>query len=385
MEAKLMRRFSVGDGRVQTLAYTSDSRSLVVDLRGEPQSHPWIRISFRPATELAWWDILSAIATRRFHLRDSLYGPGGALSSLESAEDRGDWNPNGPAFDVSFCVAPLRVATVWDWTDKEDGVCVFDADQNQTIDLRTPYKTHTRRIRLSSDGSKLLAATVNDMDGSALFEVWNLSPEPVDEGPEHPEAERSWRDQMMCERHTAIQRGCANRLGSLADLVFDGRFVAAIDESRPILLVWDSSTSTLGEDSPRVPAHDRDWDVSPHKGREIDIGFAPRCLAFSPAASLLAVGGDRLILVDPLTSRRRQRRRAGPAVSAMAFSFDGRVLVCGTVSGSVELWANGSGRRFRTFEWDCGPISAVAVAPDGFTCAAGTETGQIIVWDRDWN
>jgi hypothetical protein len=47
-----MRSFSVGNGRLQTLTYTSDSRSLVVDLRGEPQSHPWIGFKFRPTTEL---------------------------------------------------------------------------------------------------------------------------------------------------------------------------------------------------------------------------------------------------------------------------------------------------------------------------------------------
>lgn len=378
-----MRTFSVGDGRVQTLAYTLDSRSLIVDLRGEAQSHPWIKINVRPATELAWWDILSATARRRFRLRDSLYGPGGALSSLESEEARRDWDPNGSAFDVSFCLAPLRVATAWDWTDKGDGVCVFDADQNQTIDLRTPHKTHIRLIRLSPDGSKLLAATVDDMDGSALFEVWDLSRNPFKVAPEHAEAELSGWNQMMCERHAAIQRGCANPFGGLADLAFDGRFVAAVDASKPVLLVWDSSTSMLGEEPPMVPAHELNWNVSPHKGRKVNVGFAPRCLAFSPAASLLAVGGDRLILFDPLTSRRRQKRRAGSAVSAMAFSSDGQELVCGTVSGSVELWNNRSGRRVRTLEWDCGPISAVAFAPDGFTCAAGTETGQIIVWDRD--
>ena len=90
-----------------------------------------------------------------------------------------------------------------------------------------------------------------------------------------------------------------------------------------------------------------------------------------------------MVLFDVRTSSRSQKGRAGPAVSAVAFSPDGRGVVAGTESGWVELWDNASGRLLRTLDWGCGPISAVTAAPDGCTYAAGTERGQIIVWDRD--
>jgi WD40 repeat protein len=365
------------------LAYTPDSRSLVVDLRGEPQGHPWIGSPFRPATEMAWWDILSGTATRRFRLRDSLYGPGGHQTSLGEEQYRQDPNPNEPAFDVSFCLDPLRVATVWDWTNKEDGVCVFDIDRSQTVALRTPYKTHTQNIRLSPDGSKLLAATVNDMDGSALFEVWDLAPQPVAEPPASGGAGLSWWHREMRERNTAIRRGCANPFGTLADLAFDGRFAAAVNWGAPILLVWDSLGSPPGETPPSGPAEELDWDVSPQQGQQVDVGFAPRCLAFAPGGSLLAAGGAGLVVFDPLTSSCRQGGRPRAAVSAVAFSPGGRELVSGTESGLIEVWDSASGRLLHTFDWGGGPISAMAVSPDGCTCAAGTETGQVIVWDRD--
>src|SRR5262249_14126531 len=128
-----------------------------------------------------------------------------------------------------------------------------------------------------------------------------------------------------------------------------------------------------------------DWDVSPHEGLQVDVGFAPRCLSFARTGSHLAAGGAGLVLFDPLTSSYRTIGRAGTAISAVAFSPDARVLVAGTESGSVELWENGSGRLLRAFDWGCGPISALAVAPDGCTCAAGTETGKIVVWDLDGN
>jgi WD40 repeat protein len=116
---------------------------------------------------------------------------------------------------------------------------------------------------------------------------------------------------------------------------------------------------------------------------EVEIGFAPQCLSFTPTGSLLAAGGTGLVLFDARTTSCSQKGRAGPAVSAVAFSPDGRELVAGTESGLVELWDNASGRLLRALDWGCGPISAVTVAPDGSTCAAGTETGQIVVWDWD--
>jgi WD40 repeat protein len=373
-----MRTFSVGSGRIQSLAYTPDSRSLLVDLRHEPQSHPCMGFTVHPATEIIWYDILSETATRRFRLRDSLYGPGGFVSTVVEEEQRPDPNPNKPALDVSLCLAPLWVATVWEWTNKEDGVCVFDVERSQTVDLRTPYKTHTQHIRLSPNGSKLLAATVNDMDGSALFEVWDLARQSTGE----LQSGESWWDQMMRERHTAMRRGCANPFPSLAALAFDGRFLAAISGGTSVLLVWDSLTVPADESAVHVDVRELDWSVGPQEGLEVNIGFAPQCLGFAPAGSLVAAAGAGLALFDPLTSSCRSWDRPGATILAVAFSPDGRELVCGTESGAVEHWSCASGRLLRALEWGCGPISAVAVAPDGDTCAAGTESGHIVVWDR---
>src|ERR1051326_3084510 len=122
-----MHMFSTGNGRVQSLAYTPDSRFIVVDVRAGPQGHPCMGFSVRPAVELTWWEIVSATATRRFRLRDSLFGPGGFQTTLDE-DQRQDPNPNEPALDVSVCLSPVWVATVWEWTDKEDGICVFDVD-----------------------------------------------------------------------------------------------------------------------------------------------------------------------------------------------------------------------------------------------------------------
>jgi hypothetical protein len=241
-----MRTFSAGSGRVQGLAFTPDSCGLVLDLRGELRAHPWLGIPIRPAWEIAWWEASSGTALHRFRLRDSLYGPGGFQSSLDD-EQRQDSAPEEPAFDVSFRVVPLRVAVVWEWTNKEDGVCVFDVDRREVVDFRAPYKTHTEKLRLSPDGSKLAAATVNDMDGSALFEIWGLTAAMGARPAEAGNGPGQWWHRAMRERKLAIQRGCASALGPLTDLAFDGRFGAATGSARSVLLVWDSATAPGAE------------------------------------------------------------------------------------------------------------------------------------------
>ena len=47
------------------------------------------------------------------------------------------------------------------------------------------------------------------------------------------------------------------------------------------------------------------------------------------------------------------------------------------------MWDADSGHVLREFNWKCGAITAVAVAPGATTFAAGTEAGQVIVWDRE--
>ena len=37
----------------------------------------------------------------------------------------------------------------------------------------------------------------------------------------------------------------------------------------------------------------------------------------------------------------------------------------------------------RQHEWKIGPLRSVCFAPDGLRCAAGSETGQVVVWDLD--
>lgn len=69
-------------------------------------------------------------------------------------------------------------------------------------------------------------------------------------------------------------------------------------------------------------------------------------------------------------------------VNAVAFSPDGSRLLSASHDGSIRVWDAHTGQQLQAFDWKVGPVTALAVAPDGLTCAAGGK-GTIVIWDVD--
>lgn len=90
---------------------------------------------------------------------------------------------------------------------------------------------------------------------------------------------------------------------------------------------------------------------------------------------------------------------AGPSerIDALAFTPDGRTLLTGTAVGIIRAWPVAENLAAETehtgpawfdlpsaeFDWGFGPVTTLAVAPDGLTAAAGAMDGRVIVWDLD--
>ena len=70
------------------------------------------------------------------------------------------------------------------------------------------------------------------------------------------------------------------------------------------------------------------------------------------------------------------------AIPDLAFSPDGQALAT-VSSGAVQFWDPANGQLRRTFDWGIGNILSIAFAPDGLTAAAGSDRGQIVIWDLD--
>ena len=42
-----------------------------------------------------------------------------------------------------------------------------------------------------------------------------------------------------------------------------------------------------------------------------------------------------------------------------------------------------SGAELKTFDWKIGKLYCAAFSPDGLTCAACSNKGQVVIWDVD--
>lgn len=69
------------------------------------------------------------------------------------------------------------------------------------------------------------------------------------------------------------------------------------------------------------------------------------------------------------------------AVTAVAFSPDGKRLLTGTIKGSVILWDT-TGKPVTTFEKHEAPIHCLAFAPGGKSFATSDEKGRILLWEE---
>ena len=106
--------------------------------------------------------------------------------------------------------------------------------------------------------------------------------------------------------------------------------------------------------------------------------------AFDPTGEVLGVAhGTKVDLW-------RFRDASAPAVElrghklpvwAVGFLDGGRVVQTASSDGTVRTWDAATGKERTRYDFGIGKLYCAAFAPDGLTCAAGGETGQIVVWD----
>ena len=63
--------------------------------------------------------------------------------------------------------------------------------------------------------------------------------------------------------------------------------------------------------------------------------------------------------------------------------LDGRRLVTASHDETVRVWDVAARNEVKVYDWKIGLVSALAIAPDGLTCAAGGTRGRIVVWDAE--
>lgn len=142
------------------------------------------------------------------------------------------------------------------------------------------------------------------------------------------------------------------------------------------------------------------WDVQSGARGISPLLFKPTSfltsIAFAPAGGLIALGTgmyeEEIALVDPSRSDKPVARLASHnegkiAVTALAFSPDGRLLVSGLFDGAMTVWDVAGRRRIGAVHHARGAIVDLSYARDGSTMTAVTERGVVQRWNLnpdDW-
>jgi len=114
------------------------------------------------------------------------------------------------------------------------------------------------------------------------------------------------------------------------------------------------------------------------------IAAIPYAVCFSPDGATVAVGTTKSLqrfdvaTGDELPALKGHTRM----VTGLAYLPDGRLLSCST-DGTARTWDHDSAKCLTSHDWQLGELTAVAVAADGMRAAAGSDNGEILIWDLD--
>jgi WD40 repeat protein len=109
--------------------------------------------------------------------------------------------------------------------------------------------------------------------------------------------------------------------------------------------------------------------------------------AFSPDGQYLAaINSAKTAIVmraNDLTTVGFLETNTKKHLNDFAFSPDSNKIITGAGDGAVRVWDTTRAKLINSFDWNIGPVTAVAFSPDGLLCAAGGKGGQVVVWDVD--
>jgi WD40 repeat protein len=106
-------------------------------------------------------------------------------------------------------------------------------------------------------------------------------------------------------------------------------------------------------------------------------------LAFSQDGSVLAgTAGPRLRIWDLASnSEVAIHKRGTKHFQGLSFAHDGRFLATVSNDETVRIWSTHNWQEHTTFTWQIGRLLNITFAPDGLRAAAGSDKGQIVIWD----
>jgi WD40 repeat protein len=85
---------------------------------------------------------------------------------------------------------------------------------------------------------------------------------------------------------------------------------------------------------------------------------------------------------DLESNRELALHKRGPKhFQGLSFTHDGRFLATVSNDTTVRIWDARTWQEHTTYTWQIGRLLNIAFAPDGLRAAAGSDQGQIVIWD----
>ena len=108
-------------------------------------------------------------------------------------------------------------------------------------------------------------------------------------------------------------------------------------------------------------------------------------LLFSPDGTWFVMGAGPSFYVWDGELNQKPRKVIGQRehINHMAFHPSGRYLVTTNNDHSVKHYDTGGWKLATTYKWNIGKVLCIAFSPDGALAAAGSDTGQVVLWDVD--
>ncbi|VTU01554.1 wd40 repeat protein : WD40 repeat protein OS=Streptomyces davawensis JCM 4913 GN=BN159_5523 PE=4 SV=1: WD40 [Gemmataceae bacterium] len=341
-----MRTLNVTTSSIQDVAFHPSGRELAVCVPGTLQAET----EPREEPRIVWFNTHSWESQRELRVLDCARG----CTWVEDADGEHDVTepresfPNGP---TAFSLSTNQKQVVLAWpamiSGKWQQISYWNVETG-TGDGPTlgPRESYVNCLRFSSTGNEVLGRE---------FSPWN--------------ERESW-----------------GFLGRLSRVYFREKVSA---------LAFAPNDMTVAYGTPR--GHIRMWSVPSELGERYlelpnedpgdlvrESGPAVRVLSFSSAGGSLAIGTETSVgLWDLAGKATRWENESDGETTALAYHPAGTMLAVARSDGAAVFLDALTGKVLHRYAWKVGQLNSVAFSPDGLTCAAGGEKGQVVVWDVD--
>jgi len=276
---------------------------------------------------------------------------------------------------VHFCPGGRRLATSsWDKTAR-----VHDAVDSASVYLASSPPDGS--VYAAAVSARLERALVANADGSAA--LWDLRAR------QRAGLLKGHTDNIVSAAFsplgshilTASQDGAA-RLWDAA-----GNGLAVLKGHEGIVLAAAFSTDGRLAATGGADGSARVWSVP--DGRPLSVtraATAPICaVAFGRPDLLAAAGEDRLIRLHDARSGALVQTLQGhtEAITSLAFSPDGGLLLSTSADKTARIWDAASGRLLHTLEGHTEYVYSGAFSPDGRRAVTGSDDRTVRVWDTE--